>query len=206
MNTTPERVYISGPMSGIADHNFPAFNAAAARLRAAGLEVVNPAEINVDTALGWHECLRKDMSALAECTTLALLPGWQNSNGAHLELHVAHRLGMRIVLIDELVRPAAGEAGAGAGATDTDRAQRHAEAAERAVRIAHIAAEELVVSEGRRTYCADEYEFAVDELAADEHLRDCIDHLCWHGLAVKHEAADRTLVQLGDFTIQGVGA
>lgn len=113
MSTTPERVYISGPMSGIADHNFPAFNAAAARLRAAGLEVVNPAEINVDTALGWHECLRKDMAALADCTTLALLPGWQNSNGAHLELHVAHRLGMRIVLIDELVRLEAGEADIG---------------------------------------------------------------------------------------------
>jgi len=27
------RIYLSGPMTGIADYNFPAFNAAAARLR-----------------------------------------------------------------------------------------------------------------------------------------------------------------------------
>lgn len=89
---------------------------------------------------------------------------------------------------------------------ETIRAQRHAAAAERAVRIAHIAAEELVMSEGERTGCADEYAFSLDELATDEHLQDCIDHLCWHGLAVKHETAGMALVQLGDFTIQGVGA
>lgn len=90
--------------------------------------------------------------------------------------------------------------------TDFDRARRHADAARRAVRIAHIAAEEWVMEQGSCTGCPDEYEFEVDVLAEDELLRDCIDHLCWHGLAVKHEAADRTLVQLGDFTIQGVGA
>lgn len=29
-----KRIYISGPMSGMPEHNFPAFNAEAARLRA----------------------------------------------------------------------------------------------------------------------------------------------------------------------------
>lgn len=98
----PPRVYLSGPMSGIEAHNFPAFRAAAAMLRANGLTVINPAEINVDVGAGWHECLRKDMAALASCDMLALLPGWQRSDGAHLELHVAHRLGMEIVMLEDL--------------------------------------------------------------------------------------------------------
>ena len=38
------RVYVAGPMTGIAEHNFPAFNAAAASLRAAGWHVENPAD------------------------------------------------------------------------------------------------------------------------------------------------------------------
>ena len=39
------RIYISGPMTGHADHNFPAFDAAAERLRAEGHFVINPAEL-----------------------------------------------------------------------------------------------------------------------------------------------------------------
>lgn len=37
-------VYIAGPMSGIAQFNFPAFIAAAAALRAQGITVISPAE------------------------------------------------------------------------------------------------------------------------------------------------------------------
>ena len=39
------KVYLAGPMAGYKDHNFPAFNAKAAELRALGHEVFNPAEI-----------------------------------------------------------------------------------------------------------------------------------------------------------------
>ena len=40
----PKRIYIAGPMTGHAEHNFPAFHAAAKRLHEAGWEVVNPAD------------------------------------------------------------------------------------------------------------------------------------------------------------------
>lgn len=63
------RVYLSGPMTGLPDLNFPAFHAAAAQLRAQGLEVVNPAEINVDASKGWEECMRADIMALCGCDT-----------------------------------------------------------------------------------------------------------------------------------------
>jgi hypothetical protein len=99
------KVYLSGPMTGIPEWNFPAFNAEAARLRAAGHYVVNPAELNPDTSMSWHQCMRADIKALCDCDTLALLPGWEVSQGAHLELHIAHRLGLRVVLARELAVP-----------------------------------------------------------------------------------------------------
>ena len=39
------KMYLSGPMTGMAENNFPAFHDAAAKLRAGGHEVVNPAEL-----------------------------------------------------------------------------------------------------------------------------------------------------------------
>lgn len=102
-----KRIYLSGPMTGIPEHNFPAFNAEAARLRAQGYDVVNPVDINPDPATSWHECLRHDLAALLTCDALALLPGWQGSTGAHLEMHVAHRIAMPIVIAAEIIAPPA---------------------------------------------------------------------------------------------------
>jgi hypothetical protein len=90
-----KRVYLSGPMSGIADNNFPAFHEWAARLRADGFDVVSPAEIQ--EAGTWELCLRADLRELCTCEAIALMPGWENSKGANLELHVAHRLGMEVI-------------------------------------------------------------------------------------------------------------
>ena len=44
----PLKIYCAGPMTGLPELNFPAFHAEAARLRAFGYEVINPAEINPD--------------------------------------------------------------------------------------------------------------------------------------------------------------
>ncbi|HNB07869.1 MAG TPA: DUF4406 domain-containing protein [Thauera aminoaromatica] len=97
------KVYLSGPMTGIPESNYPAFHATAAKLRAAGYEVVNPAEVNPDSSLSWQQCLREDIKHLCDCEALALMPGWQNSQGAHLEMHIAHRLGIKIHLVEELL-------------------------------------------------------------------------------------------------------
>ena len=97
-----KRIYLSGPMTGIADMNFPAFNTESKRLRGLGYDVVNPVDVNPDISLGWHECMRRDIAALLTCDTLALLEGWQKSAGAHLEMHVAHRVGMDIVIAAEV--------------------------------------------------------------------------------------------------------
>jgi delta 1-pyrroline-5-carboxylate dehydrogenase len=102
MSTT--RIYLSGPMTGLPEWNFPAFHEAAAALRALGYEVVSPAELNADTSVTWHQALRADIKALCDCDAIALLPGWERSNGAHLELHLAHRLGIDVLHVPELLR------------------------------------------------------------------------------------------------------
>lgn len=100
------RIYISGPMSGLPEHNFPAFHAEAARLRELGYDVVNPADLNPDPGKGWKDCLRVDLLELLGCDAIAMLPGWQKSEGAHLEMHVAHRVGIEILDATEIQAPA----------------------------------------------------------------------------------------------------
>lgn len=85
-------IYISGPMTGKPDLNFPAFHRAATYLRAKGYEVVNPAEFGEEPGMEWHQYLRKDIAALVECDEIYLLEGWQQSKGASLEVHIAHTL------------------------------------------------------------------------------------------------------------------
>lgn len=94
-----KRVYIAGPMTGYPELNFPAFHREAARLRALGLEVVNPAEINRDPSAGWVECMRNDIRELVTCDVIALLPGWEKSRGATLEHHIAVALQLSVLRV-----------------------------------------------------------------------------------------------------------
>lgn len=89
------RVYVAGPMTGIAEHNFPAFNAAASALRAAGWHVENPADHGVIEGATWADYMHSDVCMLASCCAIHLLPGWSKSRGAVLEAHIAHALGMQ---------------------------------------------------------------------------------------------------------------
>ncbi len=94
--TKPGHIYISGPMTGHEDHNFPAFHAAAERFRQAGWEVANPAEnFGGRTDLPREAYLRADMTMLAQCDAIALLPGWEWSAGATLETVLAKELGLQ---------------------------------------------------------------------------------------------------------------
>lgn len=119
-----KRIYISGPMTGMPEHNFPAFNAEAARLRALGYDVVNPAELNPEPEKTWHDCLRTDLMELLTCDAIALLAGWQKSAGAHLEIHVAHRVGIEIVEAKDIHQGAALAAAQGSHRTPKGRAHQ----------------------------------------------------------------------------------
>ncbi|MCU7218437.1 DUF4406 domain-containing protein [Pseudomonas sp. VE 196-7] len=97
------RLYLAGPMTGIEDFNYPAFNAMADRLRAAGYEVENPADHGTVEGAVWADYMAYDLTRLGLCGMIALLPGWDLSQGARLEVMIAEHLGMRVVNAHDLV-------------------------------------------------------------------------------------------------------
>lgn len=101
MHESPhQRIYVAGPMSGLPDMNYPAFNEAAARLRDKGWHVENPAENpdpHVDASCHWTAYMRMGVSQLMTCHAIYMLPGWQQSKGASLEYLIAQRLGLQVM-------------------------------------------------------------------------------------------------------------
>lgn len=96
-------LYIAGPMRGLPDFNFPAFRKAAADLREAGYGVVSPHELHSGAlSLPWSEYMRRDIALLCSGAIggMALLPGWEDSQGAKLEVAVAHATGMAVQRLD----------------------------------------------------------------------------------------------------------
>ena len=88
-------VYISGPMTGLPDHNFPAFFEAAEHLKRLGWNPVNPAEnFGGRRDLDREIYLRTDVRLLSDCDAIAMLEGWQQSRGARLEYLIAQELGL----------------------------------------------------------------------------------------------------------------
>jgi hypothetical protein len=85
-------------MTGVPDFNRPLFHGVTARLRDAGFDVVNPAELDIeDNQETWADFLKRDIIALMDCDTIVMLPGWEDSRGARLERAVAHGLGMLVL-------------------------------------------------------------------------------------------------------------
>lgn len=98
------RLYIAGKMSGEKDLNYPLFNSEAARLRALGYDVVNPAELN-GKDMSWAACMRRDIREMMTCDAIAMLPDWWQSRGARLENYIAVRLGMPVYEAADMTAP-----------------------------------------------------------------------------------------------------
>lgn len=99
MSERPKLLYCSGPMTGKPEFNYPTFNKVAATLRAKGYEVINPAETaGGTTRLSRATFLRIDIGYVMAADAIVLLPGWSDSQGATLEVMVAHSLGLPIYL------------------------------------------------------------------------------------------------------------
>jgi len=86
--------YISGPMAGYEDLNFPAFEAAVIQLQDAGLKVLSPHMLALpgepDPAKEGRDYLANDFMHMAKsCQGIILLKGWPRSVGARAELEIA---------------------------------------------------------------------------------------------------------------------
>jgi hypothetical protein len=113
-------IYVAGPMRGLPQFNFPAFDAAAEELRAEGWEVHNPAEHDremypdMESWGGWangdasdcpgfslSDAMVWDLDKVIHSDAIVLLPGWSSSQGATLEFEVARACGKDIYLWGE---------------------------------------------------------------------------------------------------------
>lgn len=98
------RVYVAGPMSGLPDHNLPAFAQAARELNDHGYEAVNPGDRGVIEGYSWRDYMCDAIPLLVTCDAVALLPGWERSKGARLEFTIAHDLDMRTEPVEWFLR------------------------------------------------------------------------------------------------------
>jgi len=96
------KVYLAGPMRGYPQFNFPAFDEATALLRGQGHDVFSPAERDRDVdnfdpekdkvkSLSYY--MQFDLPEVCKADAVVCLPGWEKSQGARLEVHVARELG-----------------------------------------------------------------------------------------------------------------
>lgn len=107
------RLYVSGPVTGIEADNYEAFDDAAFYLRGVRYEVTIPHELvfpsmshEVAMAACIHQLTRSfwdDYSGGKKTyyDGLALLPGWEQSEGARLETAVAEACGIPCKTVDE---------------------------------------------------------------------------------------------------------
>lgn len=104
---TGNKVYLAGPMRGYPEHNAPAFREAAQWLRLQGTEVISPVELDESEGLDLNDSysdeevgdfLRRDLISFltGEVDAIVVLPGWEESQGAALEVHVARETGLPI--------------------------------------------------------------------------------------------------------------
>lgn len=93
------RLYLAGPMSGLPLSNYPAFDAAAAQLRAQGFEVENPAENQRPACGTWLGYMRLSIQQIARCEALVMLPDWEKSRGATIERRLAADLGLPVLTL-----------------------------------------------------------------------------------------------------------
>lgn len=107
------RLYIAGPMTGLPQFNYPAFFEAEEQLKKLGHVPLNPARNDGETlaeavqeagtidkpAHSWEWYLRRDIPHAVSADGIVVLPGWQKSRGANLEMHIATALGMPVFIL-----------------------------------------------------------------------------------------------------------
>ncbi len=118
--TRPLHVYLAGPMTGIPEFNFPAFDAAAVKLRDLGYVVFNPADNDrkygfdptgmtsleevAAHGLDRRKVLADDLAWICtEADVVCVLPRWHRSSGARAEAAAARALDIPVITVAGLL-------------------------------------------------------------------------------------------------------
>lgn len=103
-------LYISGPMTGYPEANYPAFSKASIQLTEVGYSVISPHSIGHVPGWTWtdymRQCLLLILAAGPNLTGVATLPdgptdGYPPSRGRAFEIAVATTLGIPVMSVDE---------------------------------------------------------------------------------------------------------
>jgi nucleoside 2-deoxyribosyltransferase len=105
-------IYVAGPMTGLPEFNYPAFEAAEKALAERGHLVLNPVHADKHnptpgTSQAWDWYMRHCIRMVLEADGVALLPGWETSRGATLEHTIATALDLDIRPLDAWLMTAA---------------------------------------------------------------------------------------------------
>ena len=85
------RLYISGPITG--NENFKEdFATARTKLENAGYDVCDPTTFDFPTDILWADAMKYDIREMLQCDGVALLPSWEISKGACIEVKLAKDL------------------------------------------------------------------------------------------------------------------
>lgn len=93
--------YISGPMTGYPDYNRAAFRHAEAvvrDLRGDCWNIDNPAALDLGESATWQDYMRRHVVTIGtRVSEMVVLPGWEVSRGARLEVDLAHALSIPVM-------------------------------------------------------------------------------------------------------------
>lgn len=102
LSSTPavKKVYIAGPMSGLPDENRKSFHVVDVKLSNKGIAVLNPALL--PDGLEQSEYMDICCAMVRSVDMVFMLKGWQNSEGAMAEYHLAKKLGKKIIYQEDV--------------------------------------------------------------------------------------------------------
>lgn len=106
------KIFISGPMTGIENYNFPKFNEVEKFLVSEGHEVVNPVkickkykkEVVLSDRSVFDKMVNEELETLKTCDMICFLPGWDKSKGALKEFDVAVENKLGMITIDAMMK------------------------------------------------------------------------------------------------------
>lgn len=93
------KIYISGPITGQKNKNKHSFDELSIKLKKLGYEVLNPFDLDFpgfNPLEKWEEYMKRDLIELLKCDAVCLLPGWEESRGAKLEVLIAQTLNLKV--------------------------------------------------------------------------------------------------------------
>lgn len=101
------KIYIAGRVTGLKSEQYePMFATVKKELELAGHEVINPlTDIPHEDVNNWALTIMECLPYVAQCDCIAMLPGWEKSDGAQIEYHFARGNKLQVLQVHRVGKP-----------------------------------------------------------------------------------------------------